>query len=127
MHPQLPVTFLVAHRIKLSSIQDSPSLLSVAVEAVTVAGTFRDYYKFARLEKAWRSVKENADYCRGSLPRLALPWNTLHLAAVQNSGSWESPPLKKRIDPYKNFLLDTEGLAFLTFHNSRKVLGYCKG
>ena len=34
--------------------------------------------------------------------------NTPDLAAVQNSGSWESPPLKKRIGPYRNFLLDTE-------------------
>jgi hypothetical protein len=28
---------------------------------MTVGGTFRDYYKFARLEKTVRSVKENRE------------------------------------------------------------------
>jgi hypothetical protein len=83
------------------------TILSVAVEAVTVAGTFRDYYKFARLEKAARSVKENGDHCGGHSSCWLFQGNAAP-AAVQKSGSWESPPLKKRICPYRNFLLDTE-------------------
>jgi hypothetical protein len=34
--------------------------------------------------------------------------NTPHIAAVQNSGGWENPLLKKTHLSYRNFLLDTE-------------------
>jgi hypothetical protein len=75
------------------------TILSVAVEAVTVAGTFRDYYKFARLEKAVRSVKKNREEWRTIVGVHSRRWffqgNTPHLAAVQNSGSRKARAIKE--------------------------------
>jgi hypothetical protein len=57
-------------------------VLSVAVEAVTVGETFRDYYKFARLEKTARRVKENGEHCGGT-PAPGSSWETRRTFAAE--------------------------------------------
>ena len=85
------------------------TILSVAVEAVTVAGPFRDYYKFARLEKPARSVKKNGGPLRGFTPAAGSSRETRRTLPQSRILAVGKPtPLKKRIFPYKNFLLDTE-------------------
>jgi hypothetical protein len=60
-----------------------------ALGLVMVGGTLRDYYKFARLEKTVRSVKEDGAHCEGTATA-ALQGKHARLAAAQNSGSWKA-------------------------------------